>query len=815
MRCPWCGSGPVKIYGDRWECGWCGDCGRLKRTPEQTSTLIFVCHVDLTETWSDLKKALDQLAPKRASLSQLLGKVLLHYISVGIQRAEALPDETKAEELLTFLHTTADLNLGESAEEIMRDARQGVLFREEAALSKTDCGTFWTDLLSARPVEDYYNRGDPDGLFDLFSGLAYAYAYFGGKKDKEIDEAQDYQYALERAYNTHLENKVLLHPDTERAKRLLAQGEFPDYEDICREILLVEYPEEVPHENAEDFDELSWECILDDVASRNAAKGIQMWRCLLDIAEPALKISPQTAEKLLPDWNWLSFSSREQAQPLLEALEDERFLSQIFRSACIGDLQSSILYVCQKYGSENLRQRCLTLVLKNEYIDEHWINAFNELFSDGTGDEKQQPFPLPHKSESNSVQDDETVYHYCSVQVPGTGRTYAYLAGGLPIKVGDWVELPFGKENILRQGQVKAVMDCTRIAAPWPPEQTKTVIRTIDAPAITPAVEHVAPKIEERIKQPVKKAEKAEKPVISVPKTTPKQPKAEPQASEPAVPEKAEKRDSPLKKILLSERFLTAVLAAGVILGSSISIVNYNNQRAAVYETALQEMSEGNYTCAEYDFSELSDYRDSASLAVYCKYADIYKDSTDYAGGAGELARITLQYDMRWQKDIDALESRVEGYWKKKAAADAAEREQSLKDKYSGKLPVNGMPESYLRYTSIGSPTRIEKCRFYDNMDVYRRYKTLRWLNSDGQIIASCKSYRPKGRSEEVIEDFTYYKTPQPTLITIQPSVPSSGSSHGNTPSIRNDYDNPEDLWEDNPDWYDDEDEAWEEWYEG
>ena len=137
-----------------------------------------------------------QLAPNNISLLQLLGKVLLHHISAGIQHAGALPEEKKAEELRTFLTTTTDLNLGESAEEIMRDAKRGVLFREEAALSETDCGTFWTELLSACPVEDYYNLVDPGGLFELFSELSSAYAYFGGKKDKEIGEAQDYQNAL-------------------------------------------------------------------------------------------------------------------------------------------------------------------------------------------------------------------------------------------------------------------------------------------------------------------------------------------------------------------------------------------------------------------------------------------------------------------------------------------------------------------------------------------------------------------------------------------------------------------------------------------
>lgn len=33
--------------------------------------------------------------------------------------------------------------------------------------------------------------------------------------------------------------------------------------------------------------------------------------------------------------------------------------------------------------------------------------------------------------------------------------------------------------------------------------------------------------------------------------------------------------------------------------------------------------------------------------------------------------------------------------------------------------------------------------------------------------------------------------------------------------NVRDDYDNPENLWEDNPDWYEDEDEAWDEWENG
>ena len=581
-----------------------------------------------------------------------------------------------------------------------------------------------------------------------------------------MGEAQDYRNTLEEAYNTHWQNKVLLHPDVERAKRLLAQGKFPDYEDICREILLVEYPEEVPHETAEDFDELSWESILDDVFASNTAKGIQMWRRLLDIAEPSLKTDAKTAEKLLPDWDWLDSPSHDQVLLLLTALDDERFVSQIFESASIGRLQLDVLNACRDYGQEILGQHCLELALKNPSLEENWEKRLKRVFTVAPSSGRSKPRSNPSKPIADAKPDDGTVYHYCSVQVQGTRRPYAYLTGGLPLKVGDWVELPFGKDDVPRHGQVKAVMDCTRMVAPWPPEQTKTVIRTIDAPAVTPTTEVAAPESQKRVEQPKKKTESVEIPVISAPETKTEESKAEPQVIEPVVSEKDEEKPVPPKKPFPLGKLIAAVLAVAVIAGISISVSSRNKQRAAAYDAALQELSNGNYTSAEQDFSALSGYRDAASLSVYCKYADMYKDSTDYAGGQDELSNITLQYDTSWQQDVDALETRVKGYKAEKDAAEEAERkriaaenaakqEQSRKDQYSGKLPVDGMPVSCLKYTSIGSPTKTEKCQFYDNMDVHRRYKILHWYNSEGQTVAYCHSHQPKGETEEIIYAFT------------------------------------------------------------
>ena len=839
MRCPWCGS-PVMIRGSSWECGWCGDFGSLQRTPAKKSqntaqitlTLSIVYHVDLPETWSDLKKALRQIAPNDTSLSQLLGKVLLHHISAGIQHAGALPDEKKAEELRTFLHNTLDLNLGESAEEIMRDAKRGVLFCEEAALSETDCGTFWTELLSTRPVEDYYNHVDPDGLFELFSELSSAYAYFGGKKDEEMGEAQDHQNALEEAYNTHWQNKVLLHPDVECAKGLLAQGKFPDYEDICREILLVEYPEEVPHETAEEFDELSWNRILDDVFADDPEKGMEMWRRLLDIAEPSLKTNAKTAEKLLPDWDWLDSPTDDQALPLLVALDDERFVSQLFESAYLDRLQFHVLEICRDCGEETLARHCMDLALKNPCLDEQWRKRYTQVLAAAPSSKRTKPpaRALARPPVSTPAKPaGESYYQFCNVQFKEDGAAYAYLTGGISLKAGDFVVVPIGDHQAEKLARVTEVFVCSTQNAPYPPEKVKFVLRKSERTAFSERKkpQHPAPK-QADVSAPTE-SERAVPPVQSAPTANPQKsaPTVQSAITPPIVsqtptgPEITEKKSTLSKKPFPLGKLISAVLAVAVIAWVSISVSNRNKQRAAAYDAALQELSNGNYTSAEQDFSELSGYRDAASLSVYCKYAGMYKDRTDYAGGQDELSNITLQYDTSWQQNVDALETRVKGYKAEKdvaeeaerqriAAENAAKREQSLKDQYSGKLPVEGMPVSCLKYTSLGEPDKRLNCKNFEKLEQNQKYFNVYWYDGNGEMIAAGMCAQWKNDSEYMLKSFSqYYPSGSNKGQTFH-----YGNGDNNSGSIRDDYDNPEDLWEDNQDWYEDEDEAWDDWYD-
>lgn len=49
-------------------------------------------------------------------------------------------------------------------------------------------------------------------------------------------------------------------------------------------------------------------------------------------------------------------------------------------------------------------------------------------------------------------------------------------------EVGDWVKVPFGMENVVKRGKVTSVTRCTRRTAPWPPEETKTVLCMTEQP---------------------------------------------------------------------------------------------------------------------------------------------------------------------------------------------------------------------------------------------------------------------------------------------------------------------------------------------
>ena len=68
-------------------------------------------------------------------------------------------------------------------------------------------------------------------------------------------------------------------------------------------------------------------------------------------------------------------------------------------------------------------------------------------------------------------------YQFCKVQFKDGGSSYAYLTGGLPLAVGDFVVVPVGNRNAEKTGRVTDVFVCSAQDAPYPPEKAKFVLR--------------------------------------------------------------------------------------------------------------------------------------------------------------------------------------------------------------------------------------------------------------------------------------------------------------------------------------------------
>ena len=68
-------------------------------------------------------------------------------------------------------------------------------------------------------------------------------------------------------------------------------------------------------------------------------------------------------------------------------------------------------------------------------------------------------------------------YWYCNVSVKGISRSYSYISDIGEISVSSYVEVPFGSNNISRIGIVQACGEYSFENAPYPPAQTKHIIR--------------------------------------------------------------------------------------------------------------------------------------------------------------------------------------------------------------------------------------------------------------------------------------------------------------------------------------------------
>lgn len=291
---------------------------------------------------------------------------------------------------------------------------------------------------------------------------------------------------------------------------------------------------------------------------------------------------------------------------------------------------------------------------------------------------------------TNTDKQAKQQYTYCKVRFSSSRFELSYITEDESIRAGDFVKVPFGRENEERVGLVTQVISCTSEDAPYPPGKTKHVLEKTEQPEGWDAPKQ---------KKTPERAEPQETRVrVAL--------QVEPQACA-ALQADTQARFEPRKKKGIAGKCLAFafVVVLGIIIGGLLPSEN-----------------------------------------------------------AGSMPYVPPQTNYADQEYAPLIS------------------EEAMKELYSGKMPEEGMPLRALQYTTLGEPDEWILCRDYDKMDENHKQITVRWYRKDGNLLASGLCFQLKSEQEMMLHSFSYF--------------------------------DPEEFWEDNPEDYDDEDEAWDGWYD-
>ena len=349
-------------------------------------------------------------------------------------------------------------------------------------------------------------------------------------------------------------------------------------------------------------------------------------------------------------------------------------------------------------------------------------------------------------------------YQFCEVQFKENGAGYAYLTGSISLKAGDFVMVPVGRYDAEKLARVTDVFVCSAQDAPYPPEKAKFVLRKAERPA-TP----------EEPKAPPAPPVQEETPAVPVQqeRENPASFEAEPVSEEPTfmLPPLPE-QDGPKKP---KRRIPWGWLAAAAL---SVFVIFAVPPLERIAETNRQQI-------ATQQVAEQEKHKQEEQRA--------------------EQAR--LEEEAAAQRRREEKQARIEAL-------------------QNADLPYPGMPYEELTSTKLGKASKVTH-----EMRSGQVYYTFVWQIRDGDylypvFVATTENEEvltAEQRNLEYWNDMalkgTIYHQPE-----YKPSTPSQnqtgGTNHGSN-GLRDEYDNPEDLYEDNPDWFEDEDEAWDEWEDG
>lgn len=401
-------------------------------------------------------------------------------------------------------------------------------------------------------------------------------------------------------------------------------------------------------------------------------------------------------------------------------------------------------------------------------------------------------------------------YQYCMVQFREKGTAYAYLTGGVPLEAGAFVVVPVGRFGAKRLGRVTEVFICTEQDAPYPPERTKFVLRRAAETAFPQR--NVPPK---RVPQRDALQENAPQAAQS---NAPPGPAEEPAASGRdalgAVAQAASEEAPQLDRAQAAKpRDLPGVILdtlPGPILDTLPQPIRL---KEPAWKTAASSLSKAAPRAVAQEAS--GSPQDAGEKAAVPNGAGTPKRWQRWlllAATLGAFLFVLLRPapESKHAEDHE-LFARWEAEWEAEQQAKKAEI-QAMRD---AGLPYVGMPESEIGTTPVLGSYGVVQHLLNHNTGWEGRLKRTRylWFTTGRELIFTAVCLN--GYVSEVQEESGYWRDHTLLVPVVKPDTHATyyyNDDDDDSGSLRDEYDSPEDLYEENPDDYEDLDDAWDAW---
>lgn len=433
-------------------------------------------------------------------------------------------------------------------------------------------------------------------------------------------------------------------------------------------------------------------------------------------------------------------------------------------------------------------------------------------------------------------------YQYCMVQFRENGAPYAYLTGGVPLEAGAFVIVPVGRYGAKRLGRVTEVFLCTEQDAPYPPERTKFVLRK--------AAETAFPKRDvpsKRVPQKDARQENAQETQENAPPGPAARAAACASPATPDIERTCDRQGAEDLAVCAQGAGRTAQAAtekapqldrAQAAKPRDLPGTVLDTLPGPILDTLPQPVR------LKEPVGKAAAFRPSKAVVPRAAASGSSKAAAREAPGAPRGAGANAAAPngapkRRWQRWLllaaalgvflfvllreepetkPAVDPDWAARWEAEREAEQRAEEAEIQAMRDAGLPYVGMPESEIGTTpvlgSYGVVRHKQVCR--DNWDGGWRVleqSTYLWFTTGQARIftAICLN----GYVSEVQEESGYWRDHTLLVPVVKPDTHATyyyNDDDDDSGSLRDEYDSPEDLYEENPDDYEDLDDAWDAW---